>query len=298
MNIQKNVNLSRHSSWQVGGYADFFTQPQSLDDLKYLEIQAKEREQPVTLLGGGSNCLIADEGVRGLVISLKKLTGFCSFIEDGFLKIECLAGTPKMLVMREFLKHQLSPAVFLSGIPGQVGGGVVMNAGVSEDITPREFSEIVDWVDVVWEGQIIRREKSDLKWFYRYSKGWQPGIVARVGLKWPLRPVKNLMQKFKTVQQNRLSKQPLERPSCGSTFTNPKDFTSFSAGHIIEQCGLKGFQIGKARVSDKHANFIVNVGGAKAKDIDHVIEYVRNQVHQVMGFWLQKEVKYLGDWLH
>ena len=291
---KENINLSSYSTWRVGGRADFFVEPQNIEDIKWIETQSKSQKWPVTIIGGGTNCLISDDGLKGLVISLKKLVSITSSIEDDFLKIECLAGTSKILLMKEFLKHQLAPAIFLSGIPGCVGGGIVMNAGVSEDIMPYQFSQIVDWVDVIYNNHIVRKKHSDIKWSYRSSKGWQPGIIARVGLKWPLEPIEHLSQKVKHARDIRLSKQPLKEASCGSTFINPKSHTHFSAGELIEQSGLKGFQIGQAKVSEKHANFIVNLGRAKAQDIHNIISYVQRSVYDKMGIHLQTEVKYLG----
>lgn len=298
IHIKTNVHLSRYSSWQVGGCADFLAEPQTIEDLQWIEAEAKHKGLPLTLLGGGTNCLISDAGVRGIVISLRKLIGFSSFVKDGFLKIECLAGTPKLLIMKEFLKHKLAPAIFLSGIPGCVGGGVIMNAGVRENITPCEFSEIVDWVDIIYDQQIVRKTFLDMQWSYRYCQGWQPGIIANIGLKWEMNPITDLHEKVKKAQWHRLLKQPLEKPSCGSTFTNPKNADGLSAGQLIEQSGLKGFQFGQAKVSDKHANFIINLGKAKAGDIDFIIQHIQERVHHTTGIHLQTEVKYLGEWPH
>ena len=294
--IKENINLSSYSTWRVGGCADFFVEPRNIEDLKWIEAQSKNQQWRITIIGGGTNCLISDDGLRGLVISLKKLVGITSFIEDGFLKIECLSGTSKLLLMKKFLKHQLTPAIFLSGIPGCVGGGVVMNAGVSENIMPYQFSQIVDWVDIVHNNHIIRKKHSDIKWSYRNSKGWQPGIITRIGFKWPLQPVEHLSEKVNRARDIRLSKQPLKDASCGSTFINPKDHTHFSAGKLIEQSGLKGFQIGQAKVSEKHANFIINLGKAKAQDIHNVISHVQESVYNKTGVPLQTEIKYLGNW--
>ena len=298
VHIKENMHLSRYSSWQVGGCADFLAEPHTIEDLQWIEAEARDKNIPITLLGGGTNCLISDAGVRGIVISLRKMVGFSSSVEDGFLKIACLAGTPKLLIMKEFLKHKLAPAVFLSGIPGCMGGGVIMNAGVREHITPCEFSEIVDWVDIVYDQQVVRKSFLDMQWSYRSCQGWQPGMIAHIGLKWPYNPIDDLPQHVKKAQLQRLLKQPLEKPSCGSTFTNPKDVEGLSAGQLIEQTGLKGFQFGQARVSDKHANFIVNLGGAKAGDIDFIIQHIQEKVHHKKGVHLQTEVKYLGEWPH
>ena len=142
--IQKNINLAPYTSWKIGGEADFFVLPKNLEELKEALIWAEENRYSVSYLGGGSNVLISDRGVRGLVICLKDFVGVEDLSDETHLKLLCRAGTLKRKVMRHFLKAELAPALFLSGLPGDVAGGVVMNAGVSEKVAPREFVEIVD----------------------------------------------------------------------------------------------------------------------------------------------------------
>ncbi len=254
---------------------------------------AKQMKLPVTILGGGTNVLVSDRGIRGLVVCMRKFVSVDADERDGRLIITASAGTPKSELVKIFTKWKLAPALFLCGLPGDVGGGIVMNAGVGENIVPREFVEITDWIEVFREKSAIRFEKRDLFWRYRHSEGWQPGIVVRAQLSWPLEPDPEIGKKVKEATKQRLVKQPLNLPSCGSTFKNPPGNRS---GALIDQAGLKGFQIGGAQVSPKHANFIVNLGGATAADVDAVIQHVRKTVKEKFQIALETEVRYLGEW--
>ncbi len=291
--VKKNQRLARLSSWRVGGNAEYFVEPTTIEEVKAAQRFAKEKELSITILGGGTNTLINDSGISGLVVSTRKLVGLSSTSNEKFVKIECLAGTPKLLIMKEFLKFNLSPSLFLAGIPGDIGGGVVMNAGVSEDITPREFVDITEWIEVVRDTEILHFKASDLKWEYRRSIGWEPGVVVRVGLSWKNDPQKNMKDLVLKANEIRFSKQPLDQPSCGSVFVNPPGLKS---GQLIEASGLKGHAVGGAQVSEKHANFIVNTGKATAKDIAKLIEHVQRVVFEKQGVKLQNEIRFLGNW--
>lgn len=293
--IQKNISLASFTSWQVGGVAQFFCLPKTIEQVQQAQAWAQSQKLQITVLGGGSNVLISDQGVQGLVICLKYLSGVVDTVTSGDrLQISVLAGTGKSELLKIFLKQKLSPALFLAGIPGDVGGGVVMNAGVGESMTPREFVEITDWIDVLRpNGQIERLHNSQLKWSYRHMHGWQPGIIVQVGLSWPMQVDEKILDKVREANRIRLSKQPLDMPSCGSVFVNP---IGHKAAQLIESCGLKGRQCGDAQVSLKHANFIVNLGKAKASDIWQLIQEVQQTVKFKTGVELKTEVVQLGHW--
>lgn len=296
--IQKDVTLAPLTSWRVGGRADYFYSPSTIEELEQALLWAYKNKVPYFLLGGGSNILISDQGVRGLVISMRKLAGVIDEkIDKEFYFANVYAGTHKSQLLKLFLKHQLSPALFLSGLPGDVAGGVVMNAGVSENRVPKEFCEIVDWFEVkkLVNGEIETKlfKSNDVTWNYRESLGWQPGVISKVGLKWKNIPEVDIAKLVKEANLNRLSKQPLDLPSGGSVFKNP---VNHKAGALIDQCGLKGFKVGGAMVSEKHANFIVNFNKACAKDIHDIIEKVKSEVHAQKGILLKTEVRYFGDW--
>lgn len=292
--VLSKVNLSKYTSWLVGGDAEFFCMPKTVDDLKEALFHAKQNKLPITILGGGSNVLISDDGVPGLTICLRQFSQISSKIENNKLYIEALSGTGKNELLKIFLKNKLAPALFLAGLPGDIGGGVVMNAGVAEAFAPREFMEFVDEIQVMdFDGNIKTINKKDLKISYRHTDGWQPGIVLSVKISWPMDIDETILQKVKDANRTRLTKQPLDMPSCGSVFKNPPDH---KAAQLIDLSGLKGFRIGDAQVSLKHANFIVNLENAKAKDIWEVIQHVRATVLEKQKVSLTTEVVKLGLW--
>lgn len=301
--IKYDVALSEYTSWQVGGRADYFSEPSSAEQIESCVLWAFRNNLPVSILGMGTNTLVSDRGVRGLVLCLSKWDRYTveterlSDSDFGRVIISAQSGMSKSELLKVFLKLKLEPAVFLAGIPGDLGGGVAMNAGVGEQIVPREFCEIVDEIEVWSLTDPIQKKiykSSELIWGYRFSKGWQPGVIVNVKLSWPHQPKQDVLERVKSANQVRLKKQPLDMPSCGSVFANPSVETK--AGQLIEACGLKGFRVGQAQVSTKHANFIVNLGGATATEIDAVISKVQQEVKAQKGIWLRHEVVYLGDW--
>lgn len=293
LDIKTKIPLAQYTSWNIGGPAEFFIQPRSLNELKQSVQWAADHRVALTVLSGGSNCLISDKGIKGLVVNLSKFTG--TVVEDrgSHLHISAIAGTPKSDLLKIFLKYKLAPALFLAGIPGDVGGGVVMNAGIAEQIKPREFVEIVEWIRVLRGQNILMFTRDDLKWSYRHCEGWKPGIIVEVGIAWPMQPDEQILVKVREANTNRLKRQPLDKPSCGSVFINPEGGKS---GQLIESCGLKGTSFGDAQVSEKHANFIVNLGHATAADTKRLIEHVQKTVKDKTGFNLKTEVVFLGDW--
>lgn len=294
LKISQNVNLAEYTSWMVGGNADHFCLPQTLEDLKEAISYAKLNNLAITILGGGTNVLVSDEGVAGLTICLRRLSKIASFEKDGRLHIEALSGTAKSELLKTFLKQKLAPALFLAGLPGDVGGGVVMNAGVAEAFVPREFMDFVDWVEVMTlDLQTIRLQKNQLNIKYRHTDGWQPHIIVNVGMSWPLETDTTILDKVREANKIRLSKQPLDMPSCGSVFKNPE---GHKAAQLIDSAGLKGFRVGDAQVSLKHANFIVNLEKATAKNISDVIAHVQKTVEKDKGVKLTTEVVRLGRW--
>lgn len=293
LDFEQNVLLAPYTSWIVGGPAEYFYLPKSVEQLKQAQSWVIENAKPLSVIGGGSNVLIADEGVPGLTICLKKMSGVTERIENGFLYLDCLSGTSKSELLKILLKNQLQSAIFLAGIPGDVGGGVVMNAGVGEMISPREFTEITDWVEVLKpNGDLVVYKHEDLTWSYRHCEGWRPGIITRVGFKIKLDPDPSVIDRVRAANKIRLQKQPLDMPSCGSVFVNPP---GHKAAQLIESCGLKGYRIGQAQVSTKHANFIVNLGGAKSAEIWDLIKFVQAQVLGKTGIQLNTEVVTLGQ---
>ncbi len=309
--IQTQVDLKNYTSWLVGGKADYFAEPSDIDELKDIYLWAINNKIQVVVLGGGSNVLISDQGIKGLVIVTSKLNKFSffdsssahGFSEDVELSgggqeerfyIQAEVGVKKAALLKLFLKNQLAPALFLAGLPGELGGGIIMNAGVSESIYPKEFEHIIDWIEVLRpSGSIERLNQGQLEWSYRHLNNWAPGIVVKAQMSCPRGVDVSILEKVKLANQLRLLRQPLDRPSCGSVFKNP---TGLKAAQLIDNAGLKGYSIGGAQVSDKHANFIINTGGALAKDIWKVINDVKQKVKQTYNVELETEVVKLGEW--
>lgn len=297
MEIKQNVALKDWAWWKIGGPADYFCLPRNVDEVREGIRFAQSKKIPITVLGGGTNVLISDAGVEGLVLGMKQLTGVESRDENGRLVAVAMAGANKSELTKLYMKRKLAPALFLCGLPGDVGGGVVMNAGVAEQVEPREFVEITDWVEYIDlsspELQLKRAKRDELTWTYRHSSGWQPGVIVRAQISWADRPDEQIPLKVREATKNRLARQPLELPSCGSTFKNPE---GHKAGALIDQAGLKGYRVGGAQVSPKHANFIVNTGGATASDVHTIIKHVQGTVRDKFHVQLETEVKYLGRW--
>lgn len=294
LNVLQNVNLAQYTSWLIGGDAQHFCAPTNIAELQEALNYSIQNNLPITILGGGSNVLISDRGIKGLTICLRRFSEIKSEVIDNRLHIDCLAGTAKSELLKLFLKYQLPPALFLAGLPGDVGGGVVMNAGVAEMFQPREFMELVDSIEVMTlKGEIRPLKKSDLKVKYRHTEGWQPHIVVRVKISWPMDKDESILQKVREANKIRLSKQPLDMPSCGSVFKNPE---GYKVAQLIDQCGLKGYRVGDAQVSLKHANFIVNLDKASAQDTWDLILHVQKTVKEKTGVDIQTEVVKLGEW--
>ncbi len=296
MEYIKNHPLAELTTWKTGGSADWAVFPTTVLEVQEACRWAKAQNLPISVLSGGSNVLISDQGIEGLVIVLQKL----SLIEstdysESTLRLTCLSGTPKSEVLKVFVKHRLSPAIFLAGLPGDMGGGVVMNAGVGHDVAPKEFCEITEWIEYIDlnhpEFVIKKVSAQDIQWKYRKSAGWQPGIIVRMGIVWKEEPDATVLKRLQEGNKRRMNTQPLQYPSCGSVFKNPPNNKS---GRLIEECGLKGYTVGGAQVSEKHANFIINVGGCTAQDILDVKNHVQKTVQEQKGILLEAEFVFMG----
>ena len=293
MKIVEKEDLKKYSWWQTGGLAEYFCQPENESDLHFALKWAKENNKKWTPLGAGTNVLISDKGVSGLVMSTKKMKRYSVEKKNNTLFINCQAGVLKSEAMKVFKQNKLAPAVFLSGLPGDVAGGVVMNAGVGKNLKPSEFSQIVYSIKTLNEEGTQTYLKKDIKWSYRKTSGWGKSIICEVVLAWPCQEESNINFQIKEEIKKRRNSQPLNQASCGSVFKNP--LPQF-AGQLIEQVGLKGKQEGAAQISKKHANFIVNLGRASSKDIHKLICLAQEKVYHAFQIQLDTEVHYLGDW--
>lgn len=281
-----NEKLAKYTSWKVGGAADRLYLPEGRDDLLAF-LHTLPASEPIFWLGLGSNLLIRDGGIRGTVINTKGCLKAMYRLDDGGVYIE--AGMPCARVARFCSELGLTGAEFLAGIPGTMGGALKMNAGAFGSETWPIVRE-VEMVDR--EGEVTVRRPNEFKIGYRSVKGFENEWFLSAVLDLAQGDSAAALQQIKTLLDKRAQTQPVNQPSCGSVFKNPE---GGYAARLIEQSGLKGYAIGGARVSEKHANFIVNTGSASAADIEALIKYVRTTVKESQGIELQTEVCMVGE---
>ncbi|MBZ4644237.1 UDP-N-acetylmuramate dehydrogenase [Deferribacterales bacterium Es71-Z0220] len=276
MRIIKNEPLSKHTSYMTGGSAKLFLEPYTTQDLRESLIYLKNEK--FFILGKGSNVLFSDNFFDGVVLSLKNLNRYA--LIDGSMLVSG-AGCLLDDIVKFSISNNLGGIEDLSGIPGSVGGAVFMNAGAFDT----EIKDVVDYVKTIdMSGKVTLLKKNEINFTYR-SSGLDKKIVVEAGFF--LRKGANMYRR-EEILSKRWSKQPIDYPSCGSVFKRPKG--NF-AGTLIEGCGLKGYRVGNAKVSEKHANFIINLGGATSLDIYNIIQHVKDKVYNETGIMLEEEVK-------
>jgi len=281
-----NEPLARYTSWRVGGRADQFYIPAGLDDLRTF-LQSLDAGEPIHFIGLGSNLLVRDGGVRGTVVLMHNVLTALS-MDDGLVYAE--SGVTCAKLAKFCAKEAKQGAEFFAGIPGTLGGALAMNAGCYGSETWNVVKRVTT---INRRGELNARDAAEFVPSYRH-------IAMPVADEWfvaawldlPAGDAQEATQKIKALLAKRLASQPLNLPSAGSTFRNPEgDY----AARLIEASGLKGYTIGGAQVSEKHANFIVNIGGATALDIELLIKHMRETVLEKQGVALQQEVKVLGE---
>jgi UDP-N-acetylmuramate dehydrogenase len=278
--------LRRYTAWKIGGPADALLEPKSTEELIEAVEKAREHGVPVTVLGGGTNVLVLDGGVRGLTIRLAKaLTN----VEVGGTSVTADAGVLYPVLANTTAARGLAGLEFATGIPGTVGGAVYMNAGAYGS----ETREVLVWADVFRDGGVVRMTNGELDLSYRHSTlqenpDW---IVLRANYALSPGDPEELKARIKEFRAQRMNGSP-NKPSCGSTFKRPEnDFP----GRVIEAAGLKGTRVGQLEVSPVHANYLVNHGGGTAKEALKLIELVRERVRERLGIELEAEVRVLGE---
>ena len=279
--------MAKHTSFRIGGPADVLAQPADEAELAALLKRAGEHAVPVTLVGNGSNLLVRDKGIRGLVIKLSNI--FSSITVDGNV-ITFGSGISLAMASKKAASLSLSGLEFAVGIPGTIGGAVYMNAGAYDG----EMAKVVTSVRVMdREGKISELKASELAFAYRHTALQNSGLIV-TSVTCVLQPdeADAIAAKMADFSQRRISKQPLELPSAGSMFKRPP---GYFAGTLIDQTGLKGYTVGGAQVSTKHAGFVVNVGGATAQDVLQLISDVQSKVFAAHGVRLEPEVLVLGE---
>ncbi len=283
--LRSNEPMSRHTSWRVGGPAETFFVPDSIDDLSAF-LAGLEASTPIFWLGVGSNLLVRDGGLPGVVVSATKMLRKLERNSDD--TVTAGAGVPCTQLARQCIRWGLGPSEFFAGIPGTVGGALAMNAGAHGGET---WERVASVRTIDRGGQVHERSPQDYtvgyrsvtgpdnEWFLEATFHFDPDVTPS-------------MEVMKDMLDRRKTTQPLGLPSCGSVFRNP--LGDYSA-RLIEAAGLKGYRIGGAEVSTKHANFIINREHATAGDIEALIEHVRLTVLEVHGVSLQHEVRIVGE---
>jgi UDP-N-acetylmuramate dehydrogenase len=287
--FQSNVPLGGKTSFRIGGPARLYCEPATVDDVRAACAEAAVLGAAVFVLGNGTNVLISDRGWDGLVVDLAASWADIAWAEDG--RAECKSGAPLHALVKESVDRKLRGLEKLAGIPGTVGGAVVMNAGafgqcVSDCLVSARYLSLPDM-------EIRTLAAGDLGASYRGTVLKSANsIVLSAEFRFPADTSGGVKQSFDEVLAKRRARHPLDLPNCGSVFKNPPNAT---AGKLIEQCGLKGVKRGGAEVSSKHANFIVNRGGATAADVRSLIVHVQKTVREETGVLLEPEVVFVGD---
>jgi UDP-N-acetylmuramate dehydrogenase len=283
--LYRDEPMSRHTSWRVGGPARTYYRPADLEDLAGF-LSSLPADEYLVWLGLGSNLLVRDGGIPGTVIATFGVLGELSLLDETLLRAE--AGVACAKVARFSANHGLVGGEFLAGIPGSVGGALAMNAGAFGGET-WDYIRAVETIDRVGIRRI--REPGEFQVGYRQVKGPQGEWFIAARFEFERGNTAAALERISALLAQRGATQPTRQPSCGSVFRNPPgDY----AARLIEACGLKGSCIGAACVSDKHANFIVNTGGARAADIEALIAHVRDEVERVHGVSLRTEVRIVG----
>ena len=279
--------MSKHTTWKIGGPADIMVFPTCEEELCALLPRLKEQNISWLVIGNGSNLLVADKGIRGVVIKMGE--NFASSQWRG-LAVKASAGMLLASLALEAAERGAAGIEFARGIPGSVGGAVRMNAGAYGSNIGNYVTK-VEGVD--YDGHRLSLSGSEINFSYRDSSLFGlDAVVTYIYLQLLEGKREEIMEKMKEYQQKRFLAQPLEYPSCGSVFRNP---ANDHAGRLVEMAGLRGLRIGNAQVSPKHGNFIINLGGATAQDVRELISEVQQQVYEYSGVRLEPEVKMVGD---
>lgn len=279
--------MSRHTTFRVGGPADFFVTPKAKEEVRDVIRICKEAGMPYYIIGNGSNLLVSDAGYRGVIVQIYKEMNEVK-VEGDLVKAQ--AGALLSGIAAKALRAELSGFEFASGIPGTIGGACVMNAGAYGG----EMKDVLESVTVLTgEGKIIELGRNELELGYRTSVIAKKGyIVLGAVLKLERGDGEKIKTYMDELKEKRVTKQPLEYPSAGSTFKRPE---GYFAGKLIEDAGLRGFQVGGAQVSEKHCGFVINRNHATAADIMELMRQVQIRVKENSGVDLEPEVKRLGD---
>ena len=282
-----NEPMASHTTFRIGGPADYFVLPETVEELTAILKLCKEEKVPYFILGNGSNLLVGDKGFRGVVVQLYK--NFDGITIEG-TTVTAKAGAMLVRVAKESGKAGLTGLEFASGIPGTIGGAMVMNAGAYGG----EMKDVVTSVTVLTkDGEIKKLSGEEMNFRYRGSVVEDEDyIVLEAVMELKEGNLEEIQARMAELTLQRKTKQPIEFPSAGSTFKRPE---GYFAGKLIQDAGLCGFQVGGAQVSEKHCGFVINAGGATAADVMSLMQQVSDKVNKEFGVTLEPEVKRIGE---
>lgn len=279
--------MKKHTTWRIGGPSDIFVDPAGREELRLVVSFAHQRGIPLTVIGNGSNLLVSEGGIRGIVV---KVGSGLARISTGESEIIAEAGAKLARVAAAARDAGLGGFEFSAGIPGTIGGAVVMNAGANGSSIGTLVREVLL---LSFKGELYRKTKEEMNFGYRSSVlKREPAIVVEASFSCYSRDKDRIKEDMERFLVRRKLTQPLCQPNAGSVFKNPP---GDSAGRLIEAAGLKGMRVGDAQISTLHANFIVNLGSATAGDVLALIDRARGAVHSSFGVELKPEVKVIGD---
>lgn len=287
--IKVDESMKKHTNFKVGGIADFYVTAKKVEEIQAVLKLSEEHQIPLTILGNGSNVLVGDKGIRGIVLKIG-IEGLEIQKEEDYAYITVGAGEPLGKIAYSLLKEEIAGFEFAGGIPGTMGGAIRMNAGAYGG----EIKDCIKSVTCLTEdGNLKELSNKECEFSYRHSIFCtKPFIIINTKLNLPYGNKEEIQAKMDEYAQSRKEKQPLEFPSAGSTFKRGSDFIT---AKLIDECGLKGYTVGDAQVSTLHAGFVINMGGATASDVMSVINHVKQTVLDQTGKKIELEVELLGE---
>lgn len=286
--IKTNEPMKNHTSFKIGGPAEIYIKITSIEELQKVLEFAKKENIKITILGNGSNVLVSDKGIKGIVIKTNLKDINIENKDSKNVEVTVSDAVPIGFLAQKFLKEEITGFEELSGIPGTIGGAILMNAGAHG----KEIKDIVTEVTAMdYNGRIFNFTNEEVEFTYRHSK-FSNGeyIILQAKMLLQKGSKEEIKAKMDEYAQYRKEKQPIEYPSAGSTF---KRGTDFITAKLIDEAGLKGYSIGGAKVSEKHAGFIINTGDATAKDVLDLARYVTDKVYEKFGKKIEFEIKIL-----
>lgn len=288
MVISSNELLKQHTTFKIGGKLKYFTQAETIQDIKDAIDFAKGQGLPWRVLGNGSNILGSDKGYNGLVI---KTTSLCGIEPVGQCGLQVMAGTMLSVLAAYACEHSLTGLEFAGGIPGTVGGGIYMNCGAYGGEISQVIRKVI-YLDSCGELQELTADALEFSYRHSIFKDHPDWVIIGAQLELEPGDKGQIEAKMRELNSARREKQPLEYPSAGSTFKRPE---GHFAAKLIDDCGLKGFTVGGAQVSEKHGGFVINKGGATAADVLELIEKIKDAVYHKTGVMLDCEIQFLGE---